>query len=142
MKTIDNDKELRRLMKEVKLEKPRTGFSASVMDAVLAEAAKKTAYRTEPILGKKFWVFVGLFVALAAVLMLFGKGETSSSNEIASGIIEKFPAPDLENIKSGYSRFWDIVSGLPITIGAIMVATSALILADKFFSNKQSLHLG
>ena len=130
MKTIDNDRELRRLMKEVKLEKPGAEFSASVMDAVLAEAAKKTAYRTEPILGKKFWIFVGLFVALAAFLMLFSNGESSTSNEIASGIIQKFPAPDIENIKSGYSRFWDIVSGLPITIGAIMLATSALILAE------------
>jgi hypothetical protein len=142
MKTIDNDRELRRLMKEIRLEKPGTGFSASVMDAVLAEAARKTAYRTEPILGKKFWVFVGLFVVLAIVLILFGNGETSTNNEIASGIIEKFPAPDLGNIKGGFSRFWDMVSGLPITIGAIMTATSVLILADKFFSSRQTLHLG
>jgi hypothetical protein len=142
MKTIDNEMELRRLIKEIKLEKPGAGFSTSVMDAVLAEAARKTAYRTEPILGKKFWVFVGMFVVLAIVLILFGKGESSTSNEIASGIIEKFPAPDLGNIKSGYSRFWDMVSGLPITIGAIMLATSALILADKFFISKHNLHLG
>lgn len=142
MKTIDNDRELRSLMKEFKLEKPSAGFSTSVMDAVLAEAAKKTAYRTEPILGKKFWVFVGMFVVLGIVLILFGNGETSTNNEIASGIIEKFPAPDLGNIKSGYSRFWDIVSGLPITIGAIMIATSILILADKFLGSKHSLHFG
>ena len=129
-------------MKEFKLEKPSAGFSSIVMDTVLAEAAKKTVYRTEPILGKKFWVFVGMFVVLGIVLMLFGNGETSNSNEIASGIIEKFPAPDLGNIKSVYSRFWDMVSGLPITIGAIMIATSLLILADKFFSSKHILHLG
>lgn len=141
MKTIDNDKELRRLVKEIRLEKPGAGFSSSVMGYVLAEAAKKTAYRTEPILGKNFWFFVGMFVVLAIVLILLGKGETSNNNEIASEIIEKFPAPGLGNIKGGFSRFLDMVSGLPITIGAIMTATSVLILADKFLISRQKLHL-
>lgn len=142
MKTIDNDSELRRLMKEIRLEKPGTGFSSSVMNAVIAEAAKKSAYRTEPVLGKNFWLFVGLFVALAIILVLLGNNEPAASNEIASGIFEKFPAPDLGNIKNGYTRFWEMVSGLPITIGAILIATSLLILADKYFSTKHTLHLG
>jgi len=142
MKTIDNDKELRRIMKEIKLEKPGAGFSSVVMNAVMAEAAKKSAYRTEPVLGIKFWIFVGLFVALAIVLMLFGNSEPSAGKAIASELMEKFPATDLSPVKNGVARFWVTLSGLPATLAAIMIATSALILADKYFSARHNLHLG
>ncbi len=142
MKTTDNDTELRRIMKEIRLEKPEAGFSSRVMDAVIAEAAKKSAYRTEPVLGAKFWIFVALFIALAIVLMLLGNNEPSAGKEIASGLIEKFPAADLSSVKSGIARFRDILSGLPVTLAAIMIATSALILADKYFSTRHHLHLG
>ncbi len=142
MNATDNDRELQRLMKGIDLEKPGAGFSTRVMDAVLAEAAKKQAYRTEPILGLKFWIFVGLFIALAAALFLLGGSESTSSVELNPGILEKFPAPDLTPVKSGLSNLWKAVSGLPITLAAITTATTLLILADKYFSSKQSLHFG
>ena len=142
MKTTYNDTELRRIMKEIRLEKPGAGFSSRVMDAVIAETAKKSAYRTEPVLGTKFWIFVALFVALAIVLMLLGNNEPSAGIEIASGLIEKFPATDISAVKSGIARFLDTLSGLPVTLAAIMIATSALILADKYFGTRHRLHLG
>jgi len=142
MKTTDNDKELRRMMKEIRLEKPGAGFSSRVMDAVIAEAAKKSAYRTEPVLGAKFWIFVALFVALAIILMLLGNGEPSAGKEMASELMEKFPATDLSTFKNGVTRFLVTLSGLPVTLSAIMIATSALILADKYFGARHRLHLG
>jgi len=141
MNTIENDRELRKLMKEISLEKPGAGFSTKVMDAIIAESAK-TVYRTEPILSRNFWIFVGLFVSLAIVLMLIGASGAYSSAEISQGILERFPAPELSEVKEGITKFMETITGLPITIAAIMIGTTILILADKFFSSKEKFRFG
>jgi len=142
MNTIENDRELRKLMKEIGLEKPGAGFSTRVMDAIIAESAKKSVYRNEPVLSRNFWIFVGLFVGLAIVLILLGTSGASSSAEINQGIIERFPAPDLSEVKGGITKFMETISGLPITIAAIMIGTTILILADKFLSSKEKFRFG
>jgi hypothetical protein len=138
MKTIDNDRELRKLMKGISLDKPSYDFSSKVMEAVYAEAARRAAYKSEPFLGTKFWIFVALFTLLAVALILISGSDYSANSTITEGLIEKFPGTDLSQVKGGFSRFWDMVSGFPITIGAILVASSLLILIDKIFSSTVS----
>jgi hypothetical protein len=139
MDTTDKDREFRKIMKEIRLEKPGSGFSSKVMEAIYAEEARRFAYKTEPVLGRNFWIFVGLFAVLAGLLILASGTGVSGDSEIASGLIEKFPAPEFSAIKGGFARFWESMSGLPATLGSIMIAASLLILADKFFSAKHAV---
>ncbi|GAP70226.1 hypothetical protein BA6E_12440 [Bacteroidales bacterium 6E] len=142
MKNIDDDRELRKLMKGVKLEKPDSGFESLVMQAVLAEAAHQKARASEPILGMKFWIFVGAFVAIAVVMVLFGGTESGNPSALSSGLLERFPAATLDEVKGGFSRLWSSISGLPVTLAIIMAASSFLILADKYFSSRHSYDVG
>lgn len=138
MDTTDKDRELRKMMKEIRLEKPGAGFSTMVMDAVYAVEARRFAYKTEPVLGRKFWIFVGLFAILAGLFILASGTGISGESEIASGLLERFPVPEFTTLKGGFARFWESLSGLPATLGSIMIAASLLLLADKFFSSKQA----
>jgi hypothetical protein len=142
MNTMNNDKELKKLMKEIRLEKPGAGFSSSVMDAVLAETAINKVYRHETVLGAKFWIFTGLFIALAIIMALMGNSQSATDGSIFSGLIERFPAPELGAAKDGISRISNIFSGLPVTLASIMIASSILILADNFFSTRHKPHAG
>ena len=51
MKTTDNDTELKKMIKDIRLESPGPDFSTQVMQAVLAEAREKpvpkTLFRTQ-----------------------------------------------------------------------------------------------
>lgn len=141
MKNINDDRELRKLMKGVKLEKPGPGFQSMVMQAVLAEAAHQKARAFEPILGMKFWISVGLFVALAVVMMLFGGAETGDST-LSAGLLERFPSAPLDEVKGGFTKFWSSLSGLPVTLAIVMAVSSFLILADKFFGSRHSYKVG
>ena len=142
MNTMDQDKELKKLMMQMRLEKPDAGFSSRVMDAVFAETALNKVYRHEPVLGAKFWIFTGLFIALAFAVVLMGNPEASGGGSVFSGLLERFPAPEMGIAKEGISRFSNFFSGWPVTLASIMVAASLLILADKFFNARHKFHAG
>lgn len=140
MNTIDNDREFRKLMKEIRIDKPSAGFSARVMDAVYTEVS--LSYRTEPVLGRKFWIFVALFALLAIVLIIVSGSGVNSESEFAGRLLERFPLLDITGTKGGFSKLMDSLSGLPATLGAIMIAASLLILADKLFGQKHRPGIG
>jgi hypothetical protein len=137
-----NDILLKRLMKEVTLEKPSNEFSSKVMDIVITEASKKAVRENEAILGPKFWIFTGSFVLLALVFTLLGGSESGLESELSTRVLESFSAPDLMSIKKSYSQLLDVISGIPATLGAIMLATTALIFTDKIFSIRHSFFPG
>lgn len=142
MKNFDDDKELRKLIKGVKLEKPDSGFQSMVMQAVMAEASRQKSQTNEPILGAKFWIFVGLFVGLGIVMMILGSLESGDSSALSSGLLERLPAAPIEGVKGGFSKFRDSITGLPITLAIVMAVSSFLILADKYFSSRHSYNVG
>lgn len=142
MDTFESDRELRKWMKKIRLENPGADFSSKVMDAVFLEASSKAAYRTQPLLGWKFWVFVGLFAALAVVLMLLSGSEQAGSSEIATGLMEKLPTPDFSLISSGFAKLMASFSELPATLGVIMISCTILIGVDSLFSKRSHVPAG
>ena len=136
MNTTDNDRELRKLMKEMPLQKPGSGFSDRVMQAVMAEAVKKAPAKDEHILGKNFWMITGAFLLLMIVFIGVSGSGNSTEPAVTAGLWERFPAPDLTGVKEIYNRFWQSLSGAPLTLAAIMTSASILIFADKFFSRR------
>jgi len=80
MKTLDNDKELRKLLKEIQLESPSKDFTLKVMDRVWEEKAavvKSEQLKSERILGRGFWVIIALFVLLFLAVVLFSNQGTA-----------------------------------------------------------------
>jgi len=140
MKRIDEDQELRRVMKNIRLESPGNDFSMKVMAGVLAEAEKRPAFTTEPILGKRFWIFVLLFLAVAAAaLILSGSGApVGNSAEItaAEGLLDKLPSPDLTKMEGMYQRILDLFGSLPLTFAGILLSASLLVVLDKFLNSR------
>ena len=140
MKTINNDREFKKLMKGISLDKPSSGFSSMVMEAVYAEAS--LSKKAEPLLGMKFWIFVALFALLAILLIIVSGSGVHSESEITGRLLERFPIPAIPEAKGGFSRIMDSITGFPVTVGAIMIAASLLILADKVFGQKHHPGIG
>ncbi len=140
MKRIDEDLELRRVMKSIRLESPGNDFSMKVMAGVLAEAEKRPVFTTEPILGKRFWIFVLLFVAVAAVaLIVAGSGApVGNSVEItaAEGLLDKLPSPDLTQVEGIYEKMLNLIGSLPLTFAGILLSASLLVVLDKFLNSR------
>lgn len=140
MKRIDEDLELRRVMKSIRLESPGNDFSMKVMAGVLAEAEKRPVFTTEPILGKRFWIFVLLFVAVAAVaLIVAGSGApVGNSAEItaAEGLLDKLPSPDLTQVEGIYEKMLNLIGSLPLTFAGILLSASLLVVLDKFLNSR------
>lgn len=136
MNTIDSDRELRKLMKEMPLQKPGNGFSDRVLQAVMAEAANKAPLKSEPILGKNFWIITGAFLLLMILFISMSGSGITSEPSMTAGLLERFPSPDLTGIKETYNRFWNALSGAPTTLAVIMASASILIFADRFFSRR------
>lgn len=136
MNSVENDRELRKLMREMPLQKPGSGFSDRVMQAVMAEAAKKPSIHTEPLLGKNFWIITGAFLVLMALFILMAGTGSNNEPSVTAGVLERFPAPDLTGIKAIYNRFWQSLAGAPVTLVVILASASVLIFADRFLSRR------
>jgi hypothetical protein len=135
MKELENDKELRKLLKGVKLEKPGDKFTLNVMDKVfdIAAAAKFQTTKLH-ILGWRFWGLVSMFVALAIVLVILSQlgVQPETSNSI-------LPSLSSGKVGSEYHSVLDSFNKVPISIVAILLASSTLIFIERFLSKKKIL---
>ena len=139
MKTTDNDTELKKMIREIRLESPGPDFSTKVMQAVLAEARGKPVYTTEPLLGRKFWMLVALFVALAIAFMLFFGNETTLENGTIQQWLSGLHMPDLNPVKNILIDIFGKIGSLHWIVAAVMSVASVLILADKFLTDRNKL---
>ena len=136
MKNLEKDEQFRRTIKKIKLEAPAPDFSSRVMDAVIAEAQKKEMFKADPLLGRRFWIIIFLFVALTAFfIFVSGTLETAADSP---GIFSRINGPDLSDVKNSWSLFIDKLSGIPLTVAGILLAASMLLLADKYFGSGPS----
>jgi hypothetical protein len=138
MNTTDNDSELRKLIKKVKIESPDPDFSSRVMDVILARAEGKKVFSSEPVLGRSFWILVTLFVLLTVAFILLS-GNTIHNEGIVQNLLSGLPAPDFTTLKNSLAKFMEISGSLPLSVAVTMIAASVLILADKFFTTKQKM---
>ncbi|MDO8951966.1 MAG: hypothetical protein Q7U86_05030 [Draconibacterium sp.] len=128
MKTQDLDNELKSLIKGIKLDSPGSDFTSKVMSRVYEEKVAMEKVKDEKLLGKGFWIILFLFAALIAAMFVF-----SSSGGQAEGQLSKLLDGAGDGaLSQGYQSFFSNLGSLPLSIGGILLATSVLVLIDKF----------
>lgn len=131
MKTFEEDKELKQLLKSIKLESPGADFSARVMNRVFAEQTALEQVKSLPVLGKGFWVILALFAILLVAVALVSGG--TSSAEQTPALLQQF---NTDAVLTGYRSFFDKLASLPAGIAGIFMGASLLILLEKFLGTR------
>lgn len=127
MKTQDLDNELKSLIKGIKLDSPGNDFTSKVMSRVYEEKVAMEKVTNEKILGKGFWIILLLFVILIAAMFVFSSGTQ------AEGELSKLLSGASEGaLSQGYQSFFSNLGSLPLSIGGIMLASTILLLIDRF----------
>ena len=128
MKTQDLDNELKSLIKGIKLDSPGKEFTSKVMNRVYEEKMAMEKVKDEKLLGKGFWIILSLFVVLIAAMFVF-----SSSGIQTEGQLSKLLSGANDGtLSQGYQSFFSNLDSLPLSIGGILMASSILLLIDKF----------
>lgn len=131
MKREIEDKKLKTFLKSGQLESPGVDFSARVMNRVFEEKAALEQVKSEPLLGKGFWIILALFAGLiASVFILQGSG--ASGGETLNFLKEV----DTTAVATGYQNFFERLGTVPLSIAGILLATSILLFLEKFLSNR------
>lgn len=128
MKTQDLDNELKSLIKEIKLESPGNDFTAKVMSRVLEEKVAMEQVKDERILGKGFWIILLLFVLLIAALFVFSDNVIQEEGQL-SKMLSNVGDGSLSN---GYQSVFSKLGTLPLSIGGILLASTVLLVIDRF----------
>ena len=128
MKTQDLDNELKSLIKGVKLESPGKDFTSKVMSRVFEEKVAIEKVKDEKLLGTGFWIILFLFVALIAAMFVF----SSSGIQTESQMSKLLSGAGDGTLTQGYQSFFSNLGSLPLSIGGILMASSILLLIDKF----------
>lgn len=131
MKTFEEDKELRQLLKSIKLESPGADFSARVMNRVFAEQPALEQVKQLPVLGRGFWIIIALF-ALLIVLVVLVSGGSSTVGQTPTLL----PEVNTDVVLTGYRSFFDKLSNLPVGIAGIFIGASLLVFLEKFLKTK------
>ncbi|MBN1820323.1 MAG: hypothetical protein JXR31_04170 [Prolixibacteraceae bacterium] len=130
MKEINNDMELKKLVKETRLEKPGNDFTLKVMNRIFDEETAKILNKGIKVLGKNFWVFVLLFVALGITMIIL------SATGVISGDSSTLLPEASKTITREYQTIFEKIGKVPLSIGAILTASSILLLIERFMSKK------
>lgn len=131
MKTFEEDKELKQLLKSIKLESPGADFSARVMNRVFAEQPALEQVKSLPVLGKGFWVILALFAILLVAVALVSGG--TSSAEQTPALLQQF---NTDAVLTGYRSFFDKLANLPAGIAGIFIGVSLLVFLEKFLASR------
>jgi hypothetical protein len=136
MKTIDNDTELKNLIKGIKLDSPGSDFTSKVMDRVFEDETAMAKITNERLLGKGFWIILSIFVLLMIAMFVFSNGVTNE------GQISKLLSSANDGaLSQGYQSVFNNLGSLPLSIGGILLAGSVLLFIDKFISRIMPHHL-
>lgn len=128
MKTLDNDTELKNLIKGIKLDSPGSDFTSKVMNRVFEEKTIVEIVKKERLLGKGFWIILSLFAMLFLVMFISSTTGIQDDGQLSS-IFGKIGSSSLT---SGYESVFSRMGSLPLSIGGILFAASILIFIDKF----------
>lgn len=123
------EKALGSLLKKNALESPSLNFTQRVM-AEVEKASVKVA--DVPIISKKAWVFISIFVGSILVFTLMtGEKDTSSSNAL-DGVMEKFD----QILTNSFTFDLPAILTSPL-FGLSMFALSSLLFLDYFMKNRK-----
>jgi hypothetical protein len=129
MKTIDNDTELKNLIKGIKLDSPGSDFTSKVMGRVFEEETVMVKATNEKLLGKGFWIILSIFVLLIVTMFVFSNGITNEGQ-----LSKLLSSANNGSFSQGYQSVFNKLGSLPLSIGGILLAGSVLLFIDKFFS--------
>jgi len=135
MKTIDNDTELKKLIKGIKLDSPGSDFASKVMSRVFEEETAIEKVSHERLLGKGFWIILSIFVLLIVAMFVFSNGVTDEGQ-----LSKLLSSTDNGSFSQGYQSMFNNLGTLPLSIGGILLAGSVLLFIDKFLSGIMPRH--
>lgn len=136
MKTQDLDNELKSLIKGIKLDSPGNDFTSKVMGRIYEEKVAMEKVKDDKLLGKGFWIILSLFVILIVAMFVF-----SSTGVQTEGQLSKLLSGANDGaLSQGYQSFFSNLGSLPLSIGGILMASSILLLIDKFLPQMMPHH--
>jgi len=136
MKTLENDTELKNLIKGIKLDSPGSDFTSKVMNRVFEEKPVVEIVKNEKLLGRGFWIILLLFVLLIAAMFVFPQGGVSDEGQLSKLLSNANNGA----LSKGYKSIFSNLSTLPLSIGGILLATSVLLFIDRFLSQIMPHH--
>ncbi|MCG6185750.1 hypothetical protein [Maribellus maritimus] len=131
MKTFEEDKKLKSVLKSVKLESPGNDFSLNVMNRIFHEESLLEKAKREKVLGKGFWIILALFIALFAAMFIF-----SSAGGDTGELGKYIPGLNTNTVTQDYENFFQRIGSVPLSIAGILLASSFLVFIDRFLSSK------
>lgn len=134
MKQEIEDKKLKELLKYAELESPANDFSARVMNRIFEEKGALEQVKSLPVLGKGFWIILALFAGLfgvVAALSVNGVSPESSLN-LLQGV-------NTAGVELGYKTVFEKIGAVPMSIAAILLASSLLVFFEKFLSKRSGV---
>lgn len=135
MKPLEEDKELRTLLKSIKLDSPEPNFTVRVMNRIFQEESLIEKVKRERVLGKGFWIILALFVALFVAMALVSGSDAASGGNVPKLISEI----NSSGAAAEYQTFFQKLGTVPVSIAGILLASSLLLFIDKFLTSKMNL---
>lgn len=129
------DIKLSALLHKMELDSPSPDFSSRVMAGIFEEGSTFVKIKNERILGKGFWVVLILFVLIMVAVVV---GTSNAGGGDMGWLHERLQfhgkAVD-ENFMNVFSR----MGSLPVSIAVIFLASSFLLLIDRFITSNSKL---
>lgn len=133
MKKIEEDKELKGLIKSMDLDSPGKGFSSKVMNQIFELESYIEKLKSERILGKSFWIIFSLFTLIAAALVVVS---VAGINPGESQISDFLSGANNSGVSEGYKNVFETLTSLPLSVAGILLASSLLVFLERFLSTK------
>ena len=128
------DIKLRVLLQNLELDSPGPDFTLRVMNRVTEENLALEQIKSQPILGKGFWVFTLIFVVLMAVIFFVFQGGAQSAGG-SEDILSKLDT----GVSQGVQSFFGKLGTVPLSVAGILIATSLLLFIDRFITSNTKL---
>jgi len=136
MKNFKDDKKLKALIKSIDIDRPENGFSTKVMNQIFEMESNIEKLRTEPVLGKSFWIITSAFVVLILAIILIPENGMIVSDGQLSGL---FNQANEAGVADGYKNAYEKITSLPMSIAGILFASSLLVFFESFVGAKNKI---
>ena len=128
------DIKLRVLLQNLKLDSPEPDFTLRVMNRVIEENLALEQIKSQPILGKGFWIFILIFVILMAIIFFVFQGGAQGASG-SEDILSKLDT----GVSQGIQSFFGKLGTVPLSVAGILIATSLLLFIDRFITSNTKL---
>lgn len=135
MKPFEEDKELKSLLKSIKLDSPGSNFTVRVMDKIFQEESLIEKVKKERVLGKGFWIILALFAVLFVAMFVVSGTDAATSENIPKFVSEI----NSRGAAAEYQSFLQKLGTVPLSIAWILIASSLLLFLDKLINSKMNL---